>query len=209
MRAVGAFGCATKVLCTVPRSMTNQESAVIKYVLRRQLQQGIRCCPTGRDRRNTLRPALNFACQRQSQWASREFQGHGPLDQTRTSPPRPLAISLRRLALLLVLTAGTGLASAAPAPATAPQVDPTSVASDRTEPTGNGATCHHHRAADLPCQADTVPSSGSPPLAAPSSAALLPRPAAVGVAHSDLRAAPTHPVPLYLRLHRLLVAHSA
>ena len=160
---------------------------------------------------NTHGPALNFACQRQSQWASRELQGHGPLDQARTSHPRPRASPLRRLALLLVLTAATGLAAATPAPSSAPHVDPPSVASDRAEPTGNSVACrhHHHRAADLPCQADTIPSAGWPPLAAPSSAPLLPHLAAVGAAHSDLRAAPTHPVPLYLRLHRLLVAHPA
>lgn len=154
-------------------------------------------------------PALNFTCQRQSQWASREIQGHGPLDQIHTSHSRPLASSLRRLALLLVLTAGTGLASAAPAPATAPQVDPTSVAGDRADPSGNDCQHHHHRAADPSCQADAVPSAGSSPPAAPASAALPSRPAEPASAHRDLRAAPTHPVPLYLRLHRLLVAHSA
>jgi hypothetical protein len=111
------------------------------------------------------------------------------------------------LALAFLLTAGSGLAPAAPAPTTAPHVDPTSVASERTEPTGSACLHHHHRAADLSCQADAVPSGGSSPSAAPASAALLSRPAEPGAARSDLRAAPTHPVPLYLRLHRLLIAH--
>jgi hypothetical protein len=115
---------------------------------------------------------------------------------------------LRRLALAFLLTAGAGLAPAAPAPVTAPNVDPTSVAGDRAEPTGS-ACLHHHRATDPACQYDTVPSAGSSSPAAPASAALLPRPAEPDAARSDPRAAPTHPVPLYLRLHRLLVAHSA
>jgi hypothetical protein len=138
-------------------------------------------------------------------------QEHGPLDRDCTPYRRSIAAPWRWLSLLLVLALGASLAHAAPCPelATLPHAEPAAVAGDCFDSTGAFIPCGRlqHRAKNVLCAADTLPSGASPQPVAPMNETLLPRAAAAGPARYPVRDAPAHPVPRYLRFHRLLVAH--
>jgi len=136
------------------------------------------------------------------------------LDKATTISRRPVAALARLAVVLLALVFGVGLVHAAPCPepGTARQVDSDAHAKSCLDSTFAVIPCHPkpQTAKDTRCTPEALPANGSASPVVPMHEALLPTPVAEGDAiRADAPEPPTHPVPLYLRLHRLLIAHVA
>lgn len=126
---------------------------------------------------------------------------------------RPVVALARWVVLFLSLAFGASLvhASPCPEPGTVRHADAGALAQNCLDSKGAAIPCHPkaQHAKDTRCTPEALPTSGSSSHVVPMhEAPQFTSVADADAIRTDTPEPPTHPVPLYLRLHRLLIAHA-